>query len=515
MKFTFIQDALSWYADFLREAEKRNETRAAMRELALRDLFFLLFHVLNRKDVGRQWLFDRCQEVQQQPNGFLDLWAREHYKSTIITYALTIQDILSDPELTIGVFSLNRPLSKDFLQQIKFEFETNQVLKDLFPDVLYQDPKKQAPVWNLDDGLIVKRKGNPKEATIEAHGLIESMPTGKHFQIRVYDDVIDERNVTNPEMIQKAIKGWELSLNLGSQTATKRYGVGDISRYVGTKYHLNDPYAEIKKRGSATERRYPGTVDGKPDGEPVLWPVEVLRSKRRDMGPYVFGCQILLDPKSDEAQGFDERWIRYHSIKHDQWAGMNLYLLCDPANEKKRDNDYTVIAIIGTGKDRNLYLIDCIRDRLNLSERTKAMFEMHRKYLPIAVGYERYGKDSDIEHIEYVQELENYRFEIIELGGSTPKKDRIRKLIPLFEQGRFYLPARLSYTDYQNHRHDLVREFIDEEYTTFPVGFTRRHAGLFRPSDRPGTGSEIPAKIKCKQRIGFIYKPARSRHAFV
>ena len=217
MKFTFIQDALSWYADFLRDAEKRNETRAAMRELALRDLFFLLFHVLNRKDVGRQWLFDRCQEVQQQPNGFLDLWAREHYKSTIITYALTIQDILSDPELTIGVFSLNRPLSKDFLQQIKFEFETNQVLKDLFPDVLYQDPKKQAPVWNLDDGLIVKRKGNPKEATIEAHGLIESMPTGKHFQIRVYDDVIDERNVTNPEMIQKAIKGWELSLNLGSQ----------------------------------------------------------------------------------------------------------------------------------------------------------------------------------------------------------------------------------------------------------------------------------------------------------
>jgi predicted phage terminase large subunit-like protein len=494
MKFTLINDALKWYADFLSEAEQRKETRVAMRELALRDLFFLLYYVLNRKDIGKQWLFDRCQEVQQNPNGYLDLWAREHYKSTIITFGKTIQDVLADPEITIGIFSLNRPLSKDFLQQIKFEFENNQVLKDLFPDVLYQDPRKEAPIWNLDDGLIVRRKGNPKEATIEAHGLIESMPTGKHFQIRLYDDVIDERNVTNPEMIAKAIKGWELSLNLGSQNPSKVYGFADISRIVGTKYHLNDPYAEIKKRGSAIERRYPGTLDGKPDGEPVLWSRDVMRAKRRDMGPYVFGCQILLDPKADEAQGFDESWLKYHSIKSDQWHTMNLYILCDPANEKKRDNDYTVIAILGTGKDHNIYLIDFLRDRLNLSERTKAMFEFHRKYMPIAVGYERYGKDSDIEHIEYVQELENYRFEITELGGSVPKRDRIRKLIPLFEQGRFYLPARLTYIDYQKRNHDLVREFIDEEFITFPVGSHDDMLDCFARIVDPDLGARYPLK---------------------
>src|SRR5687767_8905065 len=92
-----------------------SDKHAALRHLAQTDLYFLLRHVLNRADVERQWLFDRCREVQSKPNGYLDLWAREHYKSTIITYGLTIQDILKDPDVTIGIFSHTRPIAKGFL----------------------------------------------------------------------------------------------------------------------------------------------------------------------------------------------------------------------------------------------------------------------------------------------------------------------------------------------------------------------------------------------------------------
>jgi hypothetical protein len=34
--------------------------------------------------------------------------------------------------------------------------------------------------------------------------------------------------------------------------------------------------------------------------------------KRRDMGPYIFACQMLQNPKADETQGFQEEWIKYH-----------------------------------------------------------------------------------------------------------------------------------------------------------------------------------------------------------
>ena len=153
------------------------------------------------------WILERCREVEQQPNGCLDLWAREHYKSTIITFGQAIQDILSSHgdnpheewqgrEATIGIFSHTRPQAKTFLRQIKVELETNELLKSLFPDVLYQDPQKQSPKWSEDDGLIVKRKGNPKESTIEAHGLVDGMPTGKHFLIMNYDDVVTEKSIT-------------------------------------------------------------------------------------------------------------------------------------------------------------------------------------------------------------------------------------------------------------------------------------------------------------------------------
>jgi predicted phage terminase large subunit-like protein len=462
-----LHSTLEVYAGVLEKARLLGTPAilGAMAELGRRDLFFLLTRLLGRKDAENEFVFRRCREVQANPDGYLDLWAREHFKSTIITFALSIHNLLLCPELSVGIFSHTRNVARAFLKQIKRELESNVLLKSCYPEELYANPARESPQWNEDGGIILRRKGNPKEASVEAWGLVDGQPTGKHFDILVFDDVVTRESVSTPEQIAKTTEAWELALNLGARDGSRRV--------IGTRYHFNDTYSEILRRGAAIPRIYPATTDGTPEGEPVLLSREALAAKRRDMGPYIFGCQMLQNPKADAVMGFKEEWLRFAEISGPEsripHAGMNLYLLCDPAGSKKQGSDYTVMAVIGLGRDRNYYLIDALRDRLNLTERAAALLSLHRLYLPLGVGYERYGMQADIEHIQAEQERQGYRFPIIELGGPMPKPDRIRRLIPLFEQGRFYLPRRLLFTDSEGRTRDFTQEFIREEYLAFPV----------------------------------------------
>jgi len=447
--FRFLSDACKTW----------QEKNALARKLCLEDLFFLLVYTLHRDDCDRDWIFEKIKEVEANPDGHLDLWAREHYKSTIITFGLTVQDILKDPEITVGIFSHTRPIAKGFLRQIKREFESNKALYNLFPDILWDNPQREAPKWSEDDGIIVRRKSNPVESTVEAFGLVDGQPISRHYRLRVYDDIVTRESCTSPDMIKKTNESWELSLNLGTD--------GGVSRYTGTRYHYNDTYRLIMDRGAASPRIYPATIDGKVAGKPVLLHPDVLAEKRRDMGPYVFGCQMLLDPKADEVQGFKEQWLKFWPCNH--FTNFNKIILCDPANEKKKSNDYTVFLVVGLGEDLNYYIIDMIRDRLSLTERSNILFKLHREFNPQFVGYEKYGKDSDIEHYESIMNRDNYRFGITPFGGKLGKEDRIRTLIPLFEQGRIFVPDRLLKTNYERVTEDLVQAFIREEYLSFPV----------------------------------------------
>lgn len=440
------------------------------RQRARTDLFFLLTDVLGRKDIDRPWLKARCEEVQKNPDGYLDLWAREHYKSTIITFGKSIQrileshgdDALDAQECTIGIFSHTRPSAKGFLRQIKMEFENNQRLKDLFPDILYTDPKKEAQKWSEDDGIIVKRRTNPKEATVEAWGVVDGQPIGKHFTDLNYDDVVTAESVTTPDMIRTTTDRLVLSYNLGAN--------GGKRRFIGTRYHLNDSYSEVIKRGTAIPRVYAATKDGQVAGEPVLLRAEQLAQKRRDMGSYVFACQMLQNPLADSVQSFKPEDIKFYD-NPDSVRG-NTYIMMDPAGEKKKHNDYTAGWVVTLGEDGNIYIRDGVRDRLNLKERTAILFHWHRTYKPYedtGVRYEKYGKDSDIEHIESEQEKQTYRFEVTAVGGPMPKADRIKRLIPYSQARKLYFPRSLVKRDYQNQQYDLIQVFINEEYNVFPV----------------------------------------------
>jgi predicted phage terminase large subunit-like protein len=160
---------------------------------------------------------------------------------------------------------------------------------------------------------------------------------------------------------------------------------------------------------------------------------------------------------------------------------MNIAILVDQAGgeelnkKKKKLSDWTAILVIGLGSDNNYYLLDAVRDRLNPTDRIETIFMMHRKWnqltgKPPKVGCEQIGLMTDTHYLKEKQKQETYHFPVIPLGAGQriSKEERIRKLIPIMEAGRWYVPGNLLYVDTEGRRWDLTREFIDVELKTFP-----------------------------------------------
>ena len=440
----------------------QEEQRVIMAELGRKDLYFFIIYILGRKDMAEHnWYFDRIREVQKEPDGRLDLWARGFCKTSIITHGMSIWDIMRNPETTIGIVSWSRRAAIDIVKAIKTELESNELLKELYPDVLYDNPEVQSPRWSDERGLIVKRTSNKREATIEGTGL-DTQLTGRHFDILVYDDIVSVNNVTSNEVIQNTTNALLTSFNLVSRDGKKRF--------IGTRYHTVDTYDYLIKNKIVKPRIYPATIDGTPDGEPCeIITKEQLEEKRHEMTPFIFSAQMLLNPVSDDERRFNPQLFQYYDRASLDKLTKNVYITVDAATSKKKGSDYSALAVMAVDALDNVYLVDLVKDKLNLDERKKKLFELVLKYKPLVVGYERYALMADTDYIRKCQETENIRFPIVELGGKLSKIERVDRFVPTFSNRKFYIPESLEYRDYEGKSHDLIQE-LKYEMINFPKG---------------------------------------------
>lgn len=214
---------------------------------------------------------------------------------------------------------------------------------------------------------------------------------------------------------------------------------------------------------------------------------ESLDKLRRDMGEYSFSGQYMQSPAPIGGGEFKNRWLQYYNNHSKDFSpkGMNVYIMCDPASGKKRkrlatsgykesDQDYTAMMVVGLHSDKNYYLLDMVRDRLNPTQRIDTLINLHMKWNKLSgkspkVIYEDYSMQSDAFYIEKAMAALNYRFPFVTVGGRIMKEDRIRRLIPLFENERVYLPRTCFYDTVGGERVELVKELVENELVTFPV----------------------------------------------
>ena len=431
-----LEELLPWWDTI----DDGGRNLAGVRALCLADRFYLLVKVCKRVDMLHPWIYARCREVEREPDDFLDLWAREHYKSTIITYGGSIQKILQDPEITICIFSHINAIASDFLRQIKIELEGNTQLKAAFPDILWDDPTKQAQRWSVDGGLVVKRKSNSKESTLEASGLVDGQPISKHYSLRIYDDVVTDRSVATPEQITKTTNAYSLSQSLGKEGG-KEWGVG-------TRYNFADTYEWILGRGALKARTYAATRDGHVDGPLVLLSKAEWKKRKTKLTDSDIACQYMQNPLAGQQAMFDASMLQTYEIRPE---ALMVYIMCDPARSKKKDSDNTAIIVVGVDYAQNKYLLDGFNHKMDLQERWKFFSRMFIKWRQatgvqaVKMGYEKFGADADLDYFEeQMKRPDQPRFDIIELewprDGDGSKKDRVQRLTPDLKSGKIFLP---------------------------------------------------------------------------
>lgn len=381
------QDELSWYRALILGG----------------DLFFVLYFIMKVPECNKPFVVERCKEVMNGPNSLtLDVWAREHFKSTIITKAETICRLMKDSEQSIAILSYVRPVAKAFLRSIKSVFEESELLQNCFPDRLYKNPQNEAYKWSEDDGLFLKRTTHRGEGSLEAWGLTEGMPTSKHFDGRIYDDIVTFDLIKTPTMMQHVKEAFDMSHNLGRDN--------DWHRVIGTYYHHDDPlvYVGNKKRLDGTPlyliRKHPATDDGTYSGASVLLSderLDQLRTNRRQ-----FAAQQLLDPTPSEDAALDFKRIEQVDPE-DIPNNLIKFMAIDSAGIRKdRTGDCWGIIVAGLAPWRDdsgaadLYILDMCIEIMDHDKAMQTIVDMYCRNGRIRkIGVEKVGLTTTEIHI--------------------------------------------------------------------------------------------------------------------
>jgi predicted phage terminase large subunit-like protein len=355
--------------------------------------------------------------------------------------------------------------------------------------------------WALDNG-----------SEYMAGGILSGM-TGNRASLLIIDDPVAGREDADSETIRtKTRQAYEDDLKT-------RLMPGGATIIIQTRWHEDDLSGGILPEGWDGQS---GLVDGRDGqkwyvlclpaicdraddplgrqiGEP-LWP-EWFKGNHFEQfraNPRTWGALFQQKPRPAEGAEFKSQWIQRYLKAPPK---TNRIILCDPASGKHKDQgDYACFWVLGLAVDQNAYVVDCVRDRLNLTERVDAIMALHRKHKPIEVRYEQYGLQADIEAIKAEQNRQQYRFKITEVGGTVSKEARIRRLIPWHERGRIYYPMALPYTVTDGTTRDLMSDFL-KEYEAFPVGRTDDMMDALARLDEPKLVLPFPQEEKPLPRI--------------
>ncbi len=396
---------------------------------------------------------------------------RAFFKSTIVTKVHSLQLLLNFPNIRICLLHNKQDNSSDNLMTIKNFFRSTEVGR-LFPECIPGGKE-----WGNLSGFSLANKTDVarSEENIEAIGVGTEI-TGKHWDVAKKDDMVTEDSINTEEQIKKTAD-YDDRFNVGHFTDSKF----KIQDYSGTRYHFADLYSKkITEPGMKVVQIPLETVgaDGRPTGMPThteRFTTSDITSIRESIHPWVYNCQMQLNPEDPARMQFNSGMIQYWDVLPKE---LNYYLLVDPASAKKKKSDYTAMLVVGVVKDargrRLKFIADGIRDKLNPKQRVDSAIELAKLWKIKGCAWEAIGfQETDCVYLEEKRRVEKLFFDITEIKSHmSAKEDRIRSLVPQYANHEWFWPPKdkvVRNGTFDGKNYDLT-EKMEYELIKFPLG---------------------------------------------
>jgi predicted phage terminase large subunit-like protein len=294
---------------------------------------------------------------------------RDHFKSSFFTISYQTQQLCIDKAKRFLLTNAVYDNAQTFLTAIKGQIEKNPKLK----------------WWGLEPGdswsteeLTVNRQTIHKEPSISIAGIGSQLPS-QHYDVIIWDDLVNEKNITSKDQADKVIDWWKDTLSLLEP--------GGLGIVLGTRWSYRDLYEYIIQNLAENFDiiiRKAIADDGKIYFE-KRFSREYLEELRKLKGPYKFSLQYQNELTDPEDAVIKREWIlKYNDLP----SPIRKFMTIDPALSEDPTACYSVIMTCAVDADNNLYVVDYFHDRVDPKKLIDKIFEKFIEQKPVKIGIE-------------------------------------------------------------------------------------------------------------------------------
>jgi hypothetical protein len=486
-----------------------------LREQARSNLYWLNAKVLNHESVVPMTLeahYAMCRfaerrtgfsEIDESRVQLIQVW-RGMGKTTLLTKGRTIQRLLQNPDWAAGIANERQDNANAFLAMIKSEFEANDFLRALFPELIPENFRNTT--WTADRIVINRTRPNPVNPSVLATGAGATV-TGVHMNEWIVDDILSQDMAENARSgsfseIEK-LNRWIVRLQ-PLLTDPKR----DPLTFIGTPWWPGDSYTFIEEMFGRGEQektfmwslRLPGgelqQIKLIQKGELAIFRFPVLQhghsvspklslddlDKLREDDPAFYSAQYLLQPSAGGLTSFrpehlnvfdweNPKQIRYRdhegSVKFERTQDMQIIISVDPAISEKSAAARSAIVVMGSN-GRHLFLLEAWAARAAPTEVAQRIIEFYKSYRPVRIIIESVAYQMALAEIlkllakeQNIGQLPIYEYHS---GADRKGKMRIAGLEPYFRKGLFYYHPKSQmdfYEEYVNFSPEIGNRTVD------------------------------------------------------